>query len=438
MTTMVTTATDWAARITATWRQSIEAVIETGRLIAQAKAGLPHGEFLAMCETKLPFCARTAQMLMRIGADGRLSDAKYVSLLPAHWGTLHDITRLDDETFDARIEDGTINPDMERKDVPRPNGARSIMSSRQEPDDSLDYFPTPPWATRALIEKVFPATGNRSDSCWNKTCWEPACGEGHIADVLTEYFADVMSSDIHDYGYAEGLLDFLNYKPDPPTDWIITNPPFGDKTEQFVLHALECARIGVAMFVRLQWLETIGRYETIFRDHPPTVIAFFAERVNLCKGRWDPDGSTATAYIWLVWDKTQRQPRAPFWIPPGQREALTRPDDAARFTAHPVIKRESLPPHDPETGEIIEPPAGGDCGRIEPAPDALRPPPGAGSTSEFIGGRYLQSHPKELSDCAPHMGTVTEPAHEHCPAIGAGQPSVDPFEIPEFLRRKTA
>ncbi len=29
------------------------------------------------------------------------------------------------------------------------NGARAIMGSRQEPDDSLDYFPTPPWATRA-------------------------------------------------------------------------------------------------------------------------------------------------------------------------------------------------------------------------------------------------------------------------------------------------
>ncbi len=279
------------------------------------------------------------------------------------------------------------------------NGARSIMSSRQEPDDSLDYFPTPPWATRALIETVFPQLGARGD-CRRQSVWEPACGEGHMAEVLREYFAETTQTDIHDYGYG-AEFDFLDALStfDAGADWIITNPPFGDKTEGFVQRALGCARIGVAMFVRLQWLETIGRYEAIFRDHPPTVIAFFAERVNLCKGRWDPDGSTATAYIWLVWVKG-RQPRAPFWIPPGQREALTRPDDEARFTAHPVIKRESLPPHDPETGE--------------------------------------------LTDGAPRMGVVNEPAPSQTPATalplsnavkGAGHPSIDAFEIPELLKR---
>jgi len=67
------------------------------------------------------------------------------------------------------------------------------------------------------------------------------------------------------------------------------------------------------------------------------LISFFAERVNLCKGRWEPAGSTATAYIWLVWAKDS-SPRAPYWIPPGCREALTKPDDAERFTLHPVPK----------------------------------------------------------------------------------------------------
>jgi hypothetical protein len=48
-------------------------------------------------------------------------------------------------------------------------------------------------------------------------------------------------------------------------DWLITNPPFGTKTVRFVLRALELARVGVAMFVRLQWLETVERYELLFR-----------------------------------------------------------------------------------------------------------------------------------------------------------------------------
>jgi hypothetical protein len=221
-----------------------------------------------------------------------------------------------------------------------PKGHRAIMGSRQEPDDSLDFFPTPPWATRALIERVFPHLDARDD-CPRAIAWEPACGEGHMAEVLREYFSDVHATDIRDYGYGEHIIDFLNCRAQDDSDWIITNPPFGDNSEKFVLRALDLARVGVAMFVRLQWLETNGRYERIFRDNPPTLIAFFAERVNLCKGRWEPEGSTATAYIWLVWIKGAK-PQAPFWIPPRCREALTRPDDAERFTQKPVQKSESL------------------------------------------------------------------------------------------------
>jgi hypothetical protein len=131
------------------------------------------------------------------------------------------------------------------------------------------------------------------------------------------------------------VCDFLDPPPSAPdADWIITNPPFGDKTVPFVLRALEYAKTGVAMFVRLQWLEGVERWETIFRDHPPTLVCPFAERVNLCKGRWDPDGTTATAYCWLVWVKNRAPaPAQMFWVPPGCREALTRPEDRARYAA---------------------------------------------------------------------------------------------------------
>jgi methylase of polypeptide subunit release factors len=221
-------------------------------------------------------------------------------------------------------------------------GSRAIMASRLEADDSLDYFPTPPWATRALLELVLePLSIEFRDA----VAWEPACGEGHIAEVLTEYFRDVVASDVHDYGYGDHVVDFLvceQLARKHDADWIITNPPFADKSEAFVLRALELARTGVAMFVRLQWLETEGRYERIFSKSPPTLIAFFAERVNLCKGRWDPDGSTATAYIWLVWMKGKK-PRAPFWIPPGCRETFAREGDVERFTQHPVAKRQAVP-----------------------------------------------------------------------------------------------
>jgi hypothetical protein len=174
-----------------------------------------------------------------------------------------------------------------------------------------------------------------------------------VAEVLQEYCSTVIASDVFAYGYGE-VSDFLAVVAPPPSesmtdpprcDWIITNPPFaddaefGDKATAFVLRALGTTRVGVAMFVRTQWAgEGVNRYERIFRPHPPTLAAFFAERVPLCKGRWEPDGDTATAYCWLVW-LHGIPPRAPMWIPPGCREALTKPDDSVRFTTHPVQRR---------------------------------------------------------------------------------------------------
>jgi hypothetical protein len=228
------------------------------------------------------------------------------------------------------------------------NGARSVMGSRVEPDDSLDFFPTPPWSTRALMEIVYPKVCGFPHAGFTSglSVWEPACGEGHMSEVLKEYFGEVWATDIHQYAADVIVHDFIAEQTISIPDWIITNPPFGDNTIPFILRAVELARVGVAMFLRLQILETIERYEKIFKPHPPTLIAFFAERVNLCKGRWDPNGGTATAYCWLVWMK-DRAPMAPFWIPPGQREALTKPDDRARFAAWSM-------PHDPETGEVTE------------------------------------------------------------------------------------
>jgi hypothetical protein len=173
-----------------------------------------------------------------------------------------------------------------------------------------------------------------------------------MAEVLSEYAHEVLATDVHDYGYGREL-NFLSPLvtefSDPAVnnvDWVITNPPFGTKAIPFVIQALAVARKGVAMFVRSQWaVEGIERYEAVFRDRPPTLCAWFVERVNLCKGRWDPDGTTATAYCWLLWIREQL-PRPPFWIPPGCREALTRSEDRERFTAHPVIGNDRNPNRD--------------------------------------------------------------------------------------------
>jgi hypothetical protein len=217
-------------------------------------------------------------------------------------------------------------------------GFTSVMAQRREPPDALDFFPTPPWATRALFKHVLPAMGFGSTIF---SAWEPACGAGHMAEPISEAAtAQVVASDIFDHGYGQAPHDFLHDEPLCRPEWIITNPPFNSAAE-FTLRALDLATVGVAMLVRTTWIESAARYEMIFKDRPPTLYAPFVERVPMVKGRWDPTGSTATAYAWACWHQGEHGATRMFWVPPGCRKALARPDDVERFAAWTLAPSEA-------------------------------------------------------------------------------------------------
>ena len=196
------------------------------------------------------------------------------------------------------------------------NTSHAVMAQRHEPHDSLEFFPTPPWATRALCEWL-----KDRAPIGAQAVWDPACGNGAMVRPLQEYFADVHRSDVHDYGIGAMIRDFL-WPSSEQVDWIITNPPFRLGCE-FALTALERAEVGVALLVRTAFLESVGRYEKLFSKHPPSVLQF-VERVPMFRGRLDAKGSTATAYCWLVWHGPR--PGGMHWIPPC-RKALERPGD---------------------------------------------------------------------------------------------------------------
>lgn len=203
------------------------------------------------------------------------------------------------------------------------NTSHAVMAQRIEPNDSRDDFPTPPWATRALIEHVIGQNGALA----KQACLEPACGAGHMAKVLKEYFAEVRCADAYRYGYAD-VRDFLTYPYETnAVDWVITNPPFR-LAEEFVLRALTVARRGVAVLARTVFLESVGRFERIFRDIPPSKFAQFVERVPMVKGRLDGNASTATGYAWFVWEKGANETQRLLWIPPC-RKTLELAEDYA-------------------------------------------------------------------------------------------------------------
>jgi hypothetical protein len=209
------------------------------------------------------------------------------------------------------------------------NTSHAVMAQRAELKNSLDDFPTPPWATRALVEHVIVSKAPLA----SMTCLEPACGRGHMAVALADYFKDITSYDVFDYGFGR-VADFLKTKyPDQSFDWVITNPPF-KLGEEFIIRSMKIARRGVAMLSRTVFIESVGRYERLFRSTPPSRVAQFTERVPMVKGRIDKRASTATGYAWLVWEKA-RSGSEMFWIPPC-RKILEREGDYQQAPRMPI------------------------------------------------------------------------------------------------------
>ena len=109
------TVAQWADAIIGCWRLSVLSIIRTGQMLAQAKEGLSHDEWLELVDEHLPWCYSSAQRLIIIGADTRLISR--VQNLPASWGALYEITKLPAAEIDRGIKDGLIRPDMKRRDI---------------------------------------------------------------------------------------------------------------------------------------------------------------------------------------------------------------------------------------------------------------------------------------------------------------------------------
>ena len=155
MTTMTTLATQpatdnepalWhAAQIREAWQSSVEAIIETGRRIAEAKDALEHGEFEKMVESELPFGPRAARMLMAVGIDHRLLNRNHGSDLPSNWRTLYEITRLDDDQFNDALESGVIRPDVKRSAIVQLRRPDPSEAPPLPPGKSQVIYADPPW-----------------------------------------------------------------------------------------------------------------------------------------------------------------------------------------------------------------------------------------------------------------------------------------------------
>lgn len=137
---------------------------------------------------------------------------------------------------------------------------------------------------------------------FDKNIWECACGNGNLSKRLADFGYNVVSTDLVYRGFGEEKsTNFLECKERFDGD-IITNPPYNYALE-FVLKALELSKRKVAMFLKIQFLESIKRYENLFKDFPPSKILVFVKRINCYRNDDRNIKGSVVLYAWFIWDK---------------------------------------------------------------------------------------------------------------------------------------
>jgi hypothetical protein len=201
------------------------------------------------------------------------------------------------------IMDGTYNI----------NGAFKPTTKRFADLNGPDFYPTPRWATYALI----------NSELFEGEIWEPACGDGSMSEVLAETGNEIISSDLYDRGYGDAGVDYLATKRRVAN--VITNPPY-NAAEGFVAKSLEVVEKKFALLLRLAFLEGANRANTIFHKNPPSRVWVFSERITFYPKGAVVAGSGTTAYAWFVWDKGNRKPTELAWLKPGFKARFSKVD----------------------------------------------------------------------------------------------------------------
>jgi uncharacterized protein DUF4326 len=159
-------------------------------------------------------------------------------------------------------------------------------------DRRLDgFYSTPEIYTEWLLE---------NEEFEEEIC-EVACGDGRMAKVLKAEGYHVVATDLHKRGYG-AKKDFFDIK---VCRNIVTNPPF-ELAEEFIHHALAICPGKVCMLLRLNFLESQGRYRRLWRKRPPARVYVASQRVSMMPAIMRANGkmkaANAISYAWFVWD----------------------------------------------------------------------------------------------------------------------------------------
>jgi hypothetical protein len=159
-----------------------------------------------------------------------------------------------------------------------------------------DFYPTPEFATRELLAHVSDIRGS---------IFEPCIGDGAIAKVIDGGDRWIYGNDIApqlncSFCGDASKRDLWVAVQDSMSriDWVVTNPPFSVASKIIPL-AYEFAEFGIAMLLRLSFLEPVEDRGAWLNEHPPTKLIVLP-RISFT-GNGKTDNVTCA---WMVWEKS--------------------------------------------------------------------------------------------------------------------------------------
>lgn len=187
----------------------------------------------------------------------------------------------------------------------------SLQQNRDQPDSprysprmpsqrrANDFYPTPEWATAILLQHVPAISG------W---ILEPCVGDGAISKTLCKALpkSEIRKNDIDITWHADTHLDAADpafWATRTGFDWVVTNPPF-NRAAEIVPLAWDTARRGIAMLLRLSFLEPCSDRIGFLEECPPTQL------IVLPRISFTGDGKTdSVTCAWMVWDHQETRQR---------------------------------------------------------------------------------------------------------------------------------
>jgi hypothetical protein len=109
---------DWKyydEKLTALRSNDVENIIERGRILSQAKDELEPGSYEAT--VKRHFDLSYARKLRIIAAHPVITNRSHANALPPSAETLYSLTKLPNDVLIAKLNDGSITPKLQRKEV---------------------------------------------------------------------------------------------------------------------------------------------------------------------------------------------------------------------------------------------------------------------------------------------------------------------------------